>query len=163
MEATGSEAGHGSTIRESTEASDRRAAAQEYAEHYKYAGGGEVAVPYSRRQEALKSKNERKKFASELRTARVFALAGHKVEFTPHGAANHDVYCDGIPADIKKLSSANNIKRHSKHAIEKQGAKLVLLELTARSKNTGHELAKLSAKGIHGYYFYSYKRKIMKF
>lgn len=163
MEATGSEAGHGSTIRESTEASDRRAAAQEYAEHYKYAGGGEVAVPYSRRQEALKSKNERKKFASELRTARVFALAGHKVEFTPHGAANHDVYCDGIPADIKKLSSANNIVRQAKHATRRQGAKIVLFEFTQESHLIQKELTNLTEAGINGKYFFSDKHKIMEF
>lgn len=163
MEATGSEAGHGSTIRESTEASDRRAAAQEYAEHYKYAGGGEVAVPYSRRQEALKSKNERKKFASELRTARVFALAGHKVEFTPHGAANHDVYCDGIPADIKKLSSANNIVRHAKHAMRRQGAKIVLFEFSNKAYEIKMALQTLSKKGVHGLYFYTDEKIIKPF
>lgn len=120
-------------------------------------------MPHSRRQEALKSKNERKKFASELRTARVFAQAGHKIAFTPHGASTHDVYCDGIPADIKKLSSANNIVRHAKHATRKQGAKMVLFEFSKQTPYIHKEVANIAAAGIRGKYFFSGNREIIDF
>lgn len=122
-----------------------------------------MVVPHSRRQEALRSKNERKKLASELRTARVFAQAGHKIQFTAHGTTNHDVYCDGIPADIKKLSSANNIVRHAKHATRKQGAKMVLFEFTEHSAMTSQKLAKLSQLNIHGRYFHTDDKIIKSF
>ncbi len=99
-------------------------------------------------------KNERGKFAKELRTARVFAHAGYRIDFTPKGAGTHDVFINGVPADIKQLSSHNNIARHARHATKRQGAKMVLFEFTKRTAEIEGELMTLKSKGIHGKYFY---------
>lgn len=146
--------GHGSKIRAETAASRRRANVPEHSRSYRYAGGGSVGVPTSRRAEAAQSKNERGKFAKELRTARVFAHAGYRIDFTPKGAGTHDVFINGVPADIKQLSSHNNIARHARHATKRQGAKMVLFEFTKRTAEIEGELMTLKSKGIHGKYFY---------
>lgn len=159
---TGSAGGGDRGLRASTAASERRADMPEYGAVYRY-GAGEVIVPKSRRDEALKSKNERKKFASELMTARTMAKAGYKITFTSKGAGTHDVYCNGVPADIKRLSSANNIARHARHAINSQGAKIVIFEFTKTTPRITSEIHDLTKKGIHGKYFYTDERKVRDF
>ena len=160
---SGSGGGHGSKIRAETAASRRRANVPEHGRSYGYAGGGSVSVPTSRRAEAAQSKNERGKLAKELRTARVFAHAGYRIDFTPKGAGTHDVFINGVPADIKQLSSHNNIARHAKEAVRKQGAKVVLIELSKRTPEIQKEIEKLSRNGIHGKYFYSDEKIIRSF
>lgn len=56
----------------------------------------------SRRTEA-NSKSERAKLAKELRMARIFAKAGHRVLFTQKGAGNHDVFFDGVATEFKQV------------------------------------------------------------
>jgi plastocyanin len=160
----GSESVHaGSTIKAETKASLRSESIAPYGTVVHYAGGGSITLPTSRRQEGIASKNERKKLAKELRMARVFAHAGYKIDFTPKGAGTHDVFINGIPADFKRLSSTNNIIKDAKHAISKQGAKLVLFEFTSRFKGMQQELNRLRDRGIHGKYFISKQNRIYDF
>ncbi len=85
--------------------------------------------------------------------ARKYAKAGNTIEFTAKGAGNHDVYFNGIPAELKKLSSHNNIVNEAKDAVRKQGAKIVLFEFTKLSEKHYKEINKLSQKyNIHGKY-----------
>lgn len=151
---TGSGGGYRRVLESVTEASIRSASVPEYGKTFRYSGGGHIGIPTSRRKEALRSKNERGKFARELRTARVFAHAGYRIDFTPKGAGTHDVFCNGIPADIKRLSSHNNIVRHARHATTRQGAKIVLFEFTKHTPEIQREIEKLARIGIHGKYFY---------
>lgn len=160
---SGSGGGHGSKIRAETAASRRRASVPEHGGSYRYAGGGSVSVPTSRRAEAAQSKNERGKLAKELRTARVFAHAGYRIDFTPKGAGTHDVFINGVPADIKRVSSHNHIVGYGTHAVRNQGAKMVLFEFTKRTDKIQSRIAELSRKGIHGLYFYSDEKVIRNF
>lgn len=160
---SGSGGGHGSKIRAETAASRRRANVPEHGRSYGYAGGGSVSVPTSRRAEAGQTKNERGKLAKELRTARVFAHAGYRIDFTPKGAGTHDVFINGVPADIKRLSSHNNIVRHARHASNEQGAKMVLFEFTKHTPEIQREIDKLTRIGIHGKYFYRGENTVRDF
>lgn len=122
---------------------------------YPYGEGGEVYLPEARRKEGIRSKNERLILAKELRMARVFAKAGYKIVFTENGANNHDVFIDGVAADLKRLESHNHIVRHAKHATRNQGAELVLFEFVQETDKTHREIEKLKEKDIHGKYFFS--------
>ncbi len=122
---------------------------------YPYGERGEVYLPETRRREGLKSKNERNKLAKELRMARVFAKAGYKIVFNETGTGTHDVFIDGVAADLKRLESHNNIKHRAKRAIYEQDAELVLFEFTKETKEIYIELEKLTRKDIHGKFFFS--------
>lgn len=132
---TGSGGGHG--LKAATGASLRAASVPEYGKTYRYTGGGHIGIPTSRRNEALRSKNERGKFAKELRTARVFAHQGYRIDFTPSGAGKHDVFCNGVPADIKRTASHSNIQKYARHATKKTGRENGAVRVCqAHSRNT---------------------------
>lgn len=61
---------------------------------------------------------------------------------------------NGKRADLKALSSANNIIKRAKYAIINQKAELVLFEFPSRTPSIENTLKSLSVKGIHGYYYY---------
>ena len=133
---------------------------------FPYGDKGAVYLPDTRRNEGIRSKNERGILAKELYMARVFAKAGYEIVFTEDGANNHDVFFNGIPADLKRLSSHINIIRHAKYATRNQGAEWVLFEFTKETKEIYTELEKLGRRNIHGKYFFSHKesnRKIYDF
>jgi hypothetical protein len=62
---------------------------------------------------------------------------------------------DGIPTDLKKTKSHNNIADYAKKATEEQKAELVVFELEIETKKIHIEINKLREKGIKGYYFFS--------
>ena len=122
---------------------------------YPYGERGEVYLPETRRNEGLRSKNERNILAKELRMARVFAKAGYKIVFNETGTGTHDVFINGIAADLKRLEGHNNIVRRAKKAVNLQGAELVLFEFTQETKEIYTELEILTRKDIHGKFFFS--------
>ena len=69
------------------------------------------------------NRNERAKFNKELRMAEKYAEHGSQVEFLEEisGVSSYDAIVDGRKVDFKSLSSGNNIIRHAKDAIRKQG------------------------------------------
>nr|DAG21073.1 MAG TPA: hypothetical protein [Bacteriophage sp.] len=75
----------------------------------------------------------------------------------------HDVFINGVPADIKRLSSHNHIVDSGKHATQNQGAKMVLFEFTKRTDKIQSKIEELSRKGIHGKYFFSDNKVIRSF
>ena len=85
----------------------------------------------------------------------VLADAGFKVEHLAEipRISSPDIRINGIPADLKRLSSPNNIRRHAKEAIEKQGAKLVVFQFDDWNDKFAQAIEELKRKGIHGYYF----------
>ena len=123
--------------------------------NYPYGERGEVYLPETRRREGMKSKNERQILAKELRMARVFAKAGYKIVFNETGTGTHDVFIDGVAADLKRLEGHVNIMRRAKKAIRVQNAELVLFEFPEETKEIYTELEKLTRKDIHGKYFFS--------
>ena len=122
---------------------------------YPYGERGEVYLPEERRREGIRSKNGRKILAKELYMARIFAKAGHKIMFTEDGADNHDVFIDGVTADLKRLSKHINIVKNAKHAVNKQNAQLVLFEFTRETQEIHNKIEELKRKGYRGKYFFS--------
>lgn len=95
--------------------------------------------------------------------ARHFAKSGNSIVFTSAGASNYDITFNGIPAELKRLSSHNNIRKEAKSATKDQGAKIVLFNFPTSSPEIHKELNKLSAKGIHGKYYFGKSGKIHDF
>lgn len=154
MSDNGSTPAHnGSRIKSSTNASKRRGSIPTASKTYRYASGGSVTIPATRRAEA-NSKNNRAILAKELRTARKLAKEGFNVDFSPFGAGHFDIRINGMPAELKKVSSANQIIKHGKKAIFKQSAKEVVFDFSEFSSEHIKELNKLADKhGIHGRYY----------
>lgn len=123
--------------------------------------GGWMATHRLRLKAAEISKNERQKYDKEAAMCRILAEGGYKVEHQAKqpGVSSPDVLIDGMPADLKRLSSHNNIVRHARKAVEKQGAKVVLLQLDEDTKKVQEELDKLKRSGIKVYYFFTGKEK----
>ncbi len=93
---------------------------------------------------------------------KVLADSGHNVVHLPdvkQGGA-YDITLDGVPYDLKALSSANNIVRHAESAINRQGAKGIVFEFTRMDDKIKQKLKYLSSQGIHGYYYIMDKNEL---
>lgn len=124
--------------------------------NYTLPNGGSVSVPDERLAKGNYNKQEQAKFEKELRIARRYAENGHKVEMLNEvpGISSPDALIDGLKVDFKSLSNANNIKRHAKDAIFRQGADEVWFEFTTKSDRIISTLNDLTNKGIHGRYYF---------
>ena len=91
-----------------------------------------LTVNPERRAAASVNKRESMKFEKEYRMASTYSRFGHKVEMLEEvpGISSPDALIDGVKVDFKSLASANNIERHAKDAIFKQGADEVWFEFT---------------------------------
>jgi hypothetical protein len=119
--------------------------------------GGYLAVDKGRAAHSEVSKNERAKFEKEYAMAMVFAQNGYRIKMLKEmpRVSSPDVTINGIPADLKKLSGHNNIVRHAKEAVRKQGAKIVLFEFDAMTDAMHKQLNILKEMGIKVRYFVS--------
>ena len=96
------------------------------------------------------------KYQKEQRIAEKLADSGHTVvhlDDSNVADGSYDALVDGVKTDFKETSSANNIGKYAKHAIEDQKAQRVVYNFTKVTDATHSEINKLSGKGIHGYYF----------
>lgn len=120
-----------------------------------------LIVDPDRRVNACISKREKLKFEKEYKMATNFVAFGHKVEMLKEvpGVSSPDAIIDGIKVDFKSLSSANNIERHAKDAIEKQGANEVWFEFPTKNDKILSEIIKIRARGIHGRYYFKDEHK----
>ena len=127
--------------------------------------GGHLSINPQRWEKSLKSKNETAKFNKEYNMAKVLAQNGHKIEMLEEvsGDSSHDIKIDDIKAELKKLSSANNIEREAKKAIKKQGADIVIFEFSQLNAKILQGIERLKRMGIHGKYFASGENKIYNF
>ncbi|MCM1439007.1 MAG: toxin glutamine deamidase domain-containing protein [Roseburia sp.] len=114
--------------------------------------GGRVVTPEKRLAKGNLNKQEQAKFEKELRMAKRYANAGHKIEFVPDDADTFDVMFDGLKADFKSTKSPGNIVNYAKYAIREQGADIVIFEFTEFSSAYIEAINKLKALGIHGKY-----------
>ncbi len=123
--------------------------------------GGFLATHRQRKDAGEVNKNERQKYEKETDMCRVFARNGYRVEHQAEqpGVSSPDVLINSLPADLKRLSSHNNIVRHAEKAVRKQGAKVVLFQFDEDTKRVHEELEKLKKKGIRTYYFFTGKEK----
>lgn len=105
------------------------------------------------------------KFEKEYRMGETYSKMGHKVEILEEipGVSSPDAIIDGIKVDFKSLSSANNIERHAKDAIFKQGADEVWFEFTQKNGEILNKIEVLQEKGIHGRYYFKGENKEYRF
>ena len=83
--------------------------------------------------------------------------SSHDTNVVSFGKHTSIVRVNGVQAELKSLSSRNNIRRHADDAVGKQGAEIVLFEFTKRENKTSilNEIKMLSNRNIHGYYYFT--------
>ncbi len=125
--------------------------------------GGYVVIHKQRIEQSKRSKNEKIKFNKELEMSLVFAKHGHQIELLEEVSRipSPDVKINGIPADLKRVSSHRNIVREAKNALRKQGAEIVLFEFKTMTGKIHEELNKLKKKGIKVRYFITEDKKVI--
>lgn len=98
---------------------------------------GQVTIELQRLQRLSINKNERNKLLKELYMAGV--LAKH----------------NGIPADFKRTSSHNNIKKYASNAIKRQHARIIVFQLDKENPAIHKELLDLVNRAYSIIYFFS--------
>lgn len=118
--------------------------------------GGYLVTSKNRITKSKINKNETEKFLKEKTMAKVFANAGHRIELLDEvsGISSPDAIFNGLKADLKSLSSHNNIIRDAKKATRKQGAGVILFEFTKDTEKIHLELLKLQKMDIKAYYYF---------
>lgn len=125
--------------------------------YYNPKSKGWVITDTSRRVKGEQNKQLLEIYTKEKNMCIVLADNGYKVRHLGEisGVSSSDIIIDGVPADLKKTKSANNIKKYAKKAIEKQGANLVVFEFETKAKEIFLELENLRKKGRKVKYFFS--------
>lgn len=120
-----------------------------------YDTGGYLVVHTSRYENSQKNKNEKRKYDKEVAMCRVLAKNGHQIEMLEEvsGVSSPDITFDMVKADLKRLSSHNNIVKEAKEAIKKQGAEIIIFEFTTINSKILQALEHLKKLVIHGKYF----------
>ena len=125
--------------------------------------GGYVIANAGRYEQRLKSKQEQLKFDKEMGMCRVLATNGRRVILLDEDVrvSSPDILLNGKTAELKKLSSHNNILKEAKDAIRKKNAQFVVFEFEERTDAIWRELQKLRALNIRCIvYFADNKRKL---
>ena len=120
-----------------------------------YDTGGYLVVHTSRYENSQKNKNEKRKYDKEVAMCRVLVKNGHQIEMLEEvpGISSPDITFDKVKADLKRLSSHNNIIKEAKEAIKKQGAEIIIFEFTTMNSKILQALEHLKKLVIHGKYF----------
>lgn len=123
--------------------------------------GGYLATHQDRRKAVEASKNERLKYEKEEAMCRVFAKCGYRVEHQAEqpGISSPDILIDGLKADLKRVSSHNNVVKYARKAIEKQGAECVLFQIDNMTEQMRNELNALKRRNIKVLYFVTGEEK----
>lgn len=127
--------------------------------------GGYIVVDKQRLYKGNLNKQEKAKFDKEYGMCEVLAKQGHKIELVeePSTKAFYDIMLDGKPAELKKLSSHNNIVKEAKKAIKNKGADVVVFEFNRSTELIQRELSVLKRQGIDVlFYFEDTPEKIHK-
>lgn len=119
--------------------------------------GGYIVVNRQREYKSTINKQEKAKFDKEYRMCEVLAKQGHKIELVeePSTKARYDIKLDGRPAELKKLSSHNNIVNEAKDAIRKKGAEVVVFEFEHNTEEIQKQLLILKRLGINAKYYFN--------
>lgn len=125
--------------------------------YYNQKSKGWVITDTFRRVKGEQNKQLLEIYTKEKNMCVVLADNGYKVHHLGEisGISSSDIIIDGVPADLKKTKSANNINKYAKKAIKKQGANLVIFEFETKAKEIFLELENLRKKGIKAKYFFS--------
>jgi len=102
------------------------------------------------------NKQEMAKYNKENEMCKHLADNGHNVVHLDDrklSDGSYDILLDGKKAELKSLSSYNNIVREGKSAIKKQGADLVVFRFDTLSAKAKSYLKDLAKAKIHGCYY----------
>lgn len=129
---------------------------------YDKESGGYLVVDRKRAESGSVNKQEKSKFEKELNMAMVYARNGYKIQMLEEvpRISSPDVLINGVPADLKKIISENNIVKYAKKAIQKQGAEIVLFQLDEMTPVIRFELNKLKLLGLRYKYFITGEDKV---
>jgi hypothetical protein len=128
---------------------------QWYHAYFNSENGGYLVVDRERIEHSKVSKNEKAKYDKEYAMAKVFAENGYRIEMLKEisGVSSPDVTINGMKAELKRLSSHNNLVRYAKKATEKQGAEIALFEFEKMNVETMKELMRLKDMNIRIKYY----------
>ena len=132
-------------------------------DYFNGTNGGFLATHQDRRKAAEASKNERLKYEKEEAMCRTFARAGYRVEHQAEqpGVSSPDILIDGLKADLKRVSSHNNVVKYARKAVEKQGAECVLFQIDSMTEQMRNELNALKRRNIKVLYFITGEEKLI--
>lgn len=124
-------------------------------EYFNGSNGGFLVTHQGRTASARVSKNEQQKYMKEAEMCRTFARCGYRIEHLAEhpGVSSPDVRIDGMKADLKRVSSHNNVVKYARKAVEKQGAEYVLLQIDNMTEQMRSELEALKRRRIKVLYF----------
>ena len=117
--------------------------------------GGLLLTNRKRIEEGEKNSNELEKFEKEHSMCEVLARGKNNVEYLESVEKRYDILIDGEAADLKKLSSVNNIHRYASQAVKKQGAKIIVFEFTVETTEIHIKLNDIKKHGYHCIYYFS--------
>lgn len=119
--------------------------------------GGYLVIHKNRITASKINKNELQKFEKEYRMVKNLANSGYRIEMLEEvpRISSPDILFNGIKADLKSVSSHNNIIKYADDAINKQGAEIVVFEFTADTPKIREKIAELKRKGYKSYYYFN--------
>ncbi len=125
---------------------------------------GFVVTDKQRLKKSKVSKQETLKLKKEQAMSKIFADNGYEIELWSEkaGISSPDGSINGVPMDLKSLSSHNNVVKYAKKAISKQGAKVVLFEFSKETQEIYDALQELKRKGIKAYFYFAGKDRVLK-
>jgi len=122
--------------------------------------GGYLVIERERIAQSLMNKQEKAKFKREYAMCLILAKNGYAVEYLKDKPKSYDILLNGIPADLKKTTSHNNIVDYAKKAIYKQGANIVVFEFEKTTMKIQEKLNLVKMMKINILYFISNEKKI---
>ena len=123
--------------------------------------GGYLVIENQRIAQSKINKQEKEKFKKERNMCSVLAVNGYAVEYLKDVQGSYDILLNGVPADLKKTESHNNIVGYAKKAVYRQGAKIVIFEFDEMTGDVWCELNKMKKIGITVKYFTSASKIIV--
>ena len=134
--------------------------------YFDHETGGYVVTHRDRIESGNSSPNEKEKFNKEQDMCKDLAAAGHHIEHLSDKDRpkrhTYDIHMDGVRADLKSASSANNIEKYTRKAVKEQGAKVVVIRIENNANVPKVMAALRSAKRKYRcrviYYFQSDKK-----
>lgn len=130
--------------------------------------GGFLVTHKERIESAKQSPNEREKFDKEQSMCIDLANQGHKIEHLldkgRKKGETYDIHFDGLKADLKSVSSHNNIEKYVRHAVRDQGAKVVIIRIEegANKENVMKSLRGAKRKYGHRIVYYYQSDKTLR-
>ena len=124
--------------------------------------GGYLVIEHQRIAQGKRNKQEQEKFEKEYGMCTVLAKNGYAVEYLKEIQGRYDILLNGVPADLKKTASHNNILDYAGRAVYRQGARAVVFELEKETAYIKNRLKTLKEAGIPvKYYFSNNPAKVM--